>query len=202
LINRNKKFRDNNWNPIVLNNTNISKYINIDEYPLNYNKLIVQHKADWIRLKVLQKYGGLWMDASIIINDMDKLEEMYKLPIFLETAHNTILNLEKNFCNIFSNNSYNKMMTNKLTYNHTIIDLILYNRYFNNVMNGVCIDIGVGNGSTNNYSYYFNKRLNWHCINIEPLSNMHNQLCSNRYFLHSPYSFLTLLKKEKVSISS
>jgi len=78
LINRNKKFRDNNWKVIVLNNTNISKYININEYPLNYNKLIVQHKADWIRLKVLQKYGGLWMDASIIINDINKLEEMYQ----------------------------------------------------------------------------------------------------------------------------
>jgi alpha(1,3/1,4) fucosyltransferase len=118
---------------------------------------------------------------SFLLYNPDKLEEMYKLPIFLETAHNTILNLEKNFCNIFSNNSYNKMMANKLTYNHTIIDLILYNRYFKNVMNGVCIDIGAGNGSTNNYSYYFNKRLNWNCINIEPLSNMHNQLCSNRY---------------------
>jgi hypothetical protein len=39
--------------------------------------LIKPHKADWVRLKLLEKYGGLWLDASIIINEGGAINEIY-----------------------------------------------------------------------------------------------------------------------------
>ena len=78
LIDRKKKLESKNWKVNMIDNSNINNYIDKNECPLNYNKLGVQHQSDWIRLKLLQKYGGLWMDASIIINNIEKLEEMYQ----------------------------------------------------------------------------------------------------------------------------
>jgi hypothetical protein len=39
--------------------------------------LIAQHKADYIRLAVLYKWGGTWMDASIIVNSKEAIEKLY-----------------------------------------------------------------------------------------------------------------------------
>jgi hypothetical protein len=66
-----------NWNIILLNEKNISEFIKDSEIPKKYNNLTIAQKSDWIRLILLYKYGGLWMDASIIINDPYEIEYMY-----------------------------------------------------------------------------------------------------------------------------
>jgi hypothetical protein len=76
---REKKLTD--WKIHVLNNTNISQYIDENMYPKNYNNLLPSQKSDWIRLYLLKKYGGVWLDAGIIINDSNKLNEMYESSI-------------------------------------------------------------------------------------------------------------------------
>ncbi len=42
--------------------------INQEEIPTNFHTLRVEHQADWIRLKLLQQYGGCWIDSGIILN--------------------------------------------------------------------------------------------------------------------------------------
>lgn len=58
---------------IVLNKTTIHDYLDEGDFPIinglpgncdSFNK--VQYLADWIRLTLLQKYGGIWLDASVI----------------------------------------------------------------------------------------------------------------------------------------
>lgn len=49
---------------IILNNNNIEKYV---ELPKFHEDLEPAHKADYIRLELLSKYGGIWMDASIYL---------------------------------------------------------------------------------------------------------------------------------------
>lgn len=49
----------------ILNADNISLYI--DSIPSNLNRLNVTKQADWIRLELLHRYGGVWMDSSIIL---------------------------------------------------------------------------------------------------------------------------------------
>lgn len=48
----------------VLDKKTISNYISIDELS---DEILIAHKSDYIRLKLLQKYGGVWIDASIIL---------------------------------------------------------------------------------------------------------------------------------------
>jgi len=65
------------WEIKYLNKDNIINYIHPDEYPKKFDTLISQHKADWIRLALLSKYGGTWIDAAIIINDTHAIDKLY-----------------------------------------------------------------------------------------------------------------------------
>ena len=65
------------WNIILLNEKTIHIFIDETEFPKKYNKLTIPQKSDWIRLILLYKYGGLWMDSSIIINVPSEINYMY-----------------------------------------------------------------------------------------------------------------------------
>ncbi len=75
--NRAKKLEQYGWKLYMLNSKSISDFINLSTLPKNFDKLIIQHKADYYRLLLLQKYGGVWIDASIIINDPAAINDLY-----------------------------------------------------------------------------------------------------------------------------
>lgn len=66
-INKIKKLHKN-YEINVLNKKNLSEYIdmNID---LLVEKMPIANLSDLIRLKLLKKYGGVWLDASIILEE-------------------------------------------------------------------------------------------------------------------------------------
>ena len=64
------------WNIKYLNNKNLSEYIS--SFPPKFNTLIPQHKADWIRLYLISHYGGVWCDASIIINSEKEMDLLWE----------------------------------------------------------------------------------------------------------------------------
>ena len=66
------------WKIIYLSDENINEFIPQHEFPKNINNIIVQAKSDWVRLYLLNKYGGLWLDASIIVNNEEILNELVK----------------------------------------------------------------------------------------------------------------------------
>jgi hypothetical protein len=65
------------WKPVYLNDKNLDDYIPKWAFPENYSNLIQAHKADWIRLYLLYRYGGCWLDCSIIINKSEALDDIY-----------------------------------------------------------------------------------------------------------------------------
>ena len=75
--------KDNNtaklkgWQIQYLNEKSVSTYIPPFEFPPGYDKLEAAHKADWLRLYLLKKHGGVWMDASIILNDPNAIDALY-----------------------------------------------------------------------------------------------------------------------------
>ena len=69
------------WKVVLLSNKNINDYIPKDKFPKKYNDIFVQAQSDWIRLYLIYNYGGLWLDASIIVNDENKLDELRKISI-------------------------------------------------------------------------------------------------------------------------
>ena len=56
----------NCFNIIYLDELNIKKYIpEINQY--NISHLKIQHKADFYRYLLLEKYGGMWIDADVLV---------------------------------------------------------------------------------------------------------------------------------------
>ena len=66
------------WEHRLLNKDNVYDHIDKASFPKTFGHLSPPHQADWIRLAVLEKHGGCWMDAAIFVNKADALEELYK----------------------------------------------------------------------------------------------------------------------------
>ena len=50
-----------------VSNKNLFHYINKKDLPNYFNNKIIQHRADIIRLILLEKYGGIWLDSTIYL---------------------------------------------------------------------------------------------------------------------------------------
>jgi hypothetical protein len=66
------------WDVRFLNRESIHTYVDAQEYPAKLAEQKIQHQSDWYRLYLLSKYGGCWMDASIILNDPDALDDIWE----------------------------------------------------------------------------------------------------------------------------
>jgi hypothetical protein len=64
------------WDYRFLTADTLKTYLDTKQFPKEYKSLKPQHQADYIRLALLQKYGGLWLDSSIILNSKDELVRM------------------------------------------------------------------------------------------------------------------------------
>jgi len=67
----------NGYNVHLINNNNIKDYIeNIPDIFFNFGPA---HQADYVRVNVICKYGGIWIDGDTIV--MHKLDSLYDLLI-------------------------------------------------------------------------------------------------------------------------
>ncbi len=63
----NKISRENpGWTITLVNDSTLSRYL--PELTFMRQDMLVAHRSDVIRLELLYKYGGVWMDASTILN--------------------------------------------------------------------------------------------------------------------------------------
>lgn len=66
------KKTNGDYDIVLLNKNNFKDYIK--HIPEGFDKLIVQHQSDYIRLYLLYFYGGVWLDNTILLLDtLDKL---------------------------------------------------------------------------------------------------------------------------------
>ena len=60
------------YNIILINNSNINKYIN--NLPTFFYDLCPAHQADYTRVNVICDYGGIWLDSdTLVMNSLDSL---------------------------------------------------------------------------------------------------------------------------------
>ncbi len=61
-----KKHNSKTWKIIELNDENINQYVQLESEIPNISKknMMLCHKADIIRVLLLEKYGGVWVDAT------------------------------------------------------------------------------------------------------------------------------------------
>ena len=68
---------------VLITNENVEKYISIPKFikdKVNNGKMSRTHLADYIRISLLNNYGGLWIDATVLVTD--KINIDCKLPFF------------------------------------------------------------------------------------------------------------------------
>ena len=63
------------WTFIILTDDTVDNYVT--DKPQGFGSLRESHKSDWLRLALLKRYGGCWMDASIIVNSESAFEKLY-----------------------------------------------------------------------------------------------------------------------------
>jgi hypothetical protein len=69
------------WSIRFLNSKTIYSYVDKNDIPDEYWSLMKQWQSDWLRLYLLERYGGCWMDASIIVNDPNALNTIWQQSI-------------------------------------------------------------------------------------------------------------------------
>lgn len=71
------------WSYVMIHETTLNKYI--QELPPNYSSLRQSHKADWLRFALLEKYGGCWLDATVMVNSLEHFETIYSESMKLQS---------------------------------------------------------------------------------------------------------------------
>ena len=62
----------NNNNVVIIDKTNLMNYLDVPDFfwsKLENNEISIQHFSDYIRTRLLYKYGGIWMDATLFLTD-------------------------------------------------------------------------------------------------------------------------------------
>ena len=71
---------------IVIDETNVFDYVSLPEHILEkWKKGIIQpaHFTDLVRLELLIKYGGYWIDATVFCTDASLMKHIDKVPLFM-----------------------------------------------------------------------------------------------------------------------
>lgn len=92
-----KKHNSNNFKIYLLDQTTIYKFIpnirnDLDKY------LTIPQKADYIRLLLLEKYGGIWLDSDIIV-----IRNLYPILLKLKEYDYVGFGCHSKYCNINTN---------------------------------------------------------------------------------------------------
>jgi len=86
----------NNHNIIIINQTNIDQYVKFPSYILEkYEKKYFSdtHFSDLLRLELLIKYGGTWIDASVLITKYE--DRFFKKDLFFFNLSSWFITSEK-----------------------------------------------------------------------------------------------------------
>jgi len=81
LIKEHNRDKLTDWDVRYLNINTLKNYIPESAYDPKYHNLVSANKSDWIRLYIIYTYGGLWLDAGIIINSYTELNSIYNTSV-------------------------------------------------------------------------------------------------------------------------
>ena len=68
------KARNPSWKIIILSDHNYKQYVAMEDLPSTFRSLQVEHRSDFVRMSVLKRYGGLYLDITyLLFKGMDDL---------------------------------------------------------------------------------------------------------------------------------
>jgi len=110
------RLRNPGWRIIMINDTNFKKYVSVSDLPSTFYSLKVQHQSDIIRLAVLIRYGGVYLDASsLVYKGFDGIWEEIKDDQLLLTSLNHLPEANVDFYN-------NGLLMSKTTQNPFLLE--------------------------------------------------------------------------------
>ncbi len=132
-----------------LNNLNLSNYVK--ELPECFNDLCIAHKADYIRVYVIAKYGGIWIDSDVII--MDKLDDLFNI---INNQDGFFINENNQYlCNgLFGSKANTPLMNEWLNQINNILKLKKQNIEWTEIGNQILEKIIKETSYFNNYLIY------------------------------------------------
>lgn len=66
-----------NFSFLFLMGNNVSEVLDLNFFPNNYETLWPQGKADYVRVHLLERYGGIWLDCTVIVNSGKEMEWVF-----------------------------------------------------------------------------------------------------------------------------
>lgn len=57
-----------NFTYCMLNPSNLSRFLDVRSFPIGHNKLHLAGRADYIRVNLLNRYGGVYVDSTTYVN--------------------------------------------------------------------------------------------------------------------------------------
>lgn len=65
----------------ILTEENVTGFLDFSTFPDYYKQLGSANKADYLRVRLLEKYGGVWIDASTFITSVPEMEWFFSKAI-------------------------------------------------------------------------------------------------------------------------
>lgn len=62
----------------ILDEKTLGNWLDLNSFPDKYGQLKVQAQSDYIRLRLLNAYGGVYADASVIFNDKEAVGSLFE----------------------------------------------------------------------------------------------------------------------------
>lgn len=81
-----RKYMPDGWQHIIITNKNYKDYISIPNYILKKKEKGIIPQAmfsDLVRLELLIKYGGIWMDSTVLCTEPNYPQTLLTCPLFL-----------------------------------------------------------------------------------------------------------------------
>lgn len=66
-----------NFTYILVTENNSISFFNVTSFPAFYPKLVPRDKSEYIRISVLKKFGGMYMDSTVIVNSGSEMEWVF-----------------------------------------------------------------------------------------------------------------------------
>ena len=116
LIIRHSK-NETKYNAVFVNDDNLSEFV--EDLPIAFKSLEPAFKADFLRVYLVTKYGGIWIDADTLV--MSDLSQLFS--IFEEKSGFFIAEDNQKICNgVFGSKPDTELMKNWLEYTYRIIN--------------------------------------------------------------------------------
>ena len=78
IIQKTMSITSSAWNPHFLTFESLPDVLEMESFPPNFYDYMLSAQSDYIRLRLLEKFGGWWMDATTLVNDITWMEEVYR----------------------------------------------------------------------------------------------------------------------------